>query len=53
MAIYYLKKKTAVNDIVDSVRAGVASLQYFEKMDAISDEIGCSLDDAVVLQRIS
>ncbi|SPC35893.1 hypothetical protein [Latilactobacillus fuchuensis] len=52
MAIYYLEKKPAVNEIVDSVRASVASLQYFEKMDAICDQIGFSLDDAIVLQRI-
>lgn len=53
MAIFYLEQKPNVADLMSTVQAGVASLQYFEKMDAICDQVGFSLDDAVVLQRIS
>ncbi|KRM23371.1 hypothetical protein [Latilactobacillus graminis] len=52
MSVYYLKPEKTVNEIINTIHAGIASMQYFEKMDNICAEIGFDFDDAILLQQI-
>ncbi|AXN36711.1 hypothetical protein [Latilactobacillus curvatus] len=52
MTIYYLKPEKTVDEIINTLHASVASMQYFETLDMICEKVGFNLDEAALLQRI-
>ncbi|MCP8877789.1 hypothetical protein LOX59_06860, partial [Latilactobacillus curvatus] len=52
MTIYYLKPEKTVDEIINTLHASVASMQYFETLDMICEKVEFNLDEAALLQRI-
>lgn len=52
MTIYYLKPEKTVDEIINTLHASIASMQYFETLDTICEEVGFNLDEAAQLQQI-